>query len=42
MQTCRIGRLVPKGDIAPTRESGIELTCERELHWECQLLGALP
>jgi len=20
----------------------IELTCERKLHWECQLLGALP
>lgn len=24
-----------------TRESGIELTCERELHWECHLLRAL-
>jgi hypothetical protein len=32
-------RFVPIGDIGPTRESALELTSERELHWECQLLG---
>ena len=31
---------MPKVTSPPTRESGIELTCERGLHWECQFGGA--
>src|SRR6516165_11248258 len=31
--------LCQKATSAATRESEIELTCERELQWECQLLG---
>src|SRR6516164_9773589 len=35
----RMSALCQKATSAATRESEIELTCERELQWECQLLG---
>ena len=30
-----------RATLISTRERGVELTCERGLHWECQL-GGLP